>query len=317
MSDNEIIIMAYVYLITSSVLTVVCLVGNTWTCYIFTREKFRKVSMFFYLAISNIVNLLMMLTVWPVSLARNGFKYDTLAFSCKFFTYITYFLSDLGPCILLMSSLDRLASVKYSRKFQFRNKFKYQLLIVLVLTALIAILNFPLLIYCESIKVTLQNMTFTICFFTIIKYNNAVEYYLWIKTFMVSLFIPFVLMLISTILIAHHLIKSKKQINSSRTKFKKEMRYVRIVVSVDLFYLLTNCPSLILALVQVATNFNFASIIYLKFLNILLEVYLSADFFLYYWCNKLFRDYVKNIFNCNKKKKLTVSAVHKNRDKRS
>ena len=176
--------------------------------------------MFFYFAISNITNLLLMLTIWPVSLARPAFKFDTLEFSCKFFTYITYVLSDLGPSMLLMSSLDRLAYVKYSRKFQFRNKFKYQLLIVLVVTVSIAILNVPLLVYMDLLELIYQNITIKVCYLG--AQNQLIDYYLWIKTYMVSLFIPFVLMLTSTILIAQHLSKSKKKLNSSGTKFKKK-----------------------------------------------------------------------------------------------
>ena len=90
----------------------------------------------------------------------------------------------------------------------------------------------------------------------------------------------------------------------------KRNTLVRIVVSVDLFYLITNSPSLIIGLVQVITRVNLVNI-YFKFLNILLAIYLSADFFLYYWCNKLFRDYVKNVFKCNVKKKLKVSSAQK------
>ena len=308
MSLYETFVIMYIYVIASILLTFVALVGNTWTCYIFTREKFRKVSMFFYLAISNITNLLLMLTIWPVSLARPAFKFDTLRFSCQFFTYITFVLSDLGPCMLLMSSLDRLASVKYSRKFQFRNKFKYQLLIVLIVIASITILNVPLFIYMDLFEFIYPNITFKVCYLG--AQNQSIANYIWIKSYMVSLFIPIILMLTSTILIAHHLIKSKKKFNSSRTKFKKEIRYVRIVVSVDLFYLFTNCPSLIIGLLQVIMQVSLMNI-YFKFLNILLAIYLSADFFLYYWCNKLFRDYVKNVFKCNKKKKLKVSSANK------
>jgi hypothetical protein len=68
MAVNEALVAASIYFICSIILTIVALIGNTWTCYIFTRKKFRKVSMFFYLAVSNISNLLLMLTVWPGSL---------------------------------------------------------------------------------------------------------------------------------------------------------------------------------------------------------------------------------------------------------
>ena len=88
---NEVLVAAYIYLICSVILTIVALIGNTWTCYIFTRKKFRKVSMFFYLVISNIANLLLILTVWPASLLPEEFKLRSLSFSCKFIPFITFF----------------------------------------------------------------------------------------------------------------------------------------------------------------------------------------------------------------------------------
>jgi hypothetical protein len=290
---NEQDIAKYIYFVGSAILTIVALIGNTWTCYIFTREKFRKVSMFFYLAIGNVVNLLLMLTIWPDSLAKSLFKFDSLLFSCKFFSFITFFLSDLGPWVIALGSLDRLLSVKYSRRFQFRNKFKYQLFIVLIITTFITIVNLPLLIYLE---IQIQNSTTLIC-----NYKSNFEYlvnYMGIKTNIVSLLLPFLLMLISTILIAHHLIKNKKKLDSSRTKFKKEIRYVRVVVSVDLFYFVTNAPALVKAIIFRALNITYSNIWMTLTLNLLLAFYLSADFFVYFWCNKLFRDYVYFLIRC-------------------
>jgi hypothetical protein len=307
---NEVLVVAYIYLICSAILTIVALIGNIWTCYIFTRKKFRKVSMFFYLAITNILNLLMMLTVWPNSLATNAFKTKTLSFSCKFFTFLSFYLSDLGPCVLLLSSLDRLASVKYSQKFQFRNKLKYQILIVLVISLAVAGLNLPVVMYMDLVALKYNNVTYIVCTFDLYDFVPISKYIL-VKSSFVSLFIPFFLMLLSTILIAHHLVKHKRKFNSSRTKFKKEVRYVRVVISVDFFYFITNSPTLCKGLIYVFTNNYDDNIWLMAFLNILLEIYLSADFFLYYWCNKLFRDHVKIIFHCMKQRKFKVSSVNK------
>ena len=290
---SELEIAQYIYLVGSAILTIVALIGNSWTCYIFTREKFRKVSMFFYLAIGNIVNLLLMLTIWPVSLAKNMFKYNSLLFSCKFFSFITFFLSDLGPLVIALGSLDRLLSVKFSRRYQFRNKLKYQMLIVLIISAIITLLNVPLLFYLE---IHSQNTTTSTCYY---KLNfQYLATYMDIKTNIVSLFLPFVLMLISTILIAQYLIQNKKKLDSSRTKFKKEIRSVRVVVSVDLFYFLTNAPTLVKVIIFRALNITYTNIWVTLTLNLLLAFYLSADFFIYFWCYKLFRDYVYFIFRC-------------------
>ncbi len=135
--------------------------------------------------------------------------------------------------------------------------------------------------------------------------------YIFIKTNLVSLFLPFILMILSTILIAHHLITHKRKFNSSRTKFEKEVRYVRVVVSVDLFYFITNSPALLKGLVTAFTSTYYNNIWFIVIFNIFLEVYLSADFFLYYWCNKLFRDHVNMILPCiQKRRKITVGNAN-------
>jgi hypothetical protein len=245
---------------------------------------------------------LLILTVWPASLFFEEFKLRSLSFSCKFIPFITNFLSDLGPSMLLLSSLDRLASVKYSRKLQFRNKFKYQLLIVLVVTILLVILNIPFLIALDLVPFESKNVTYVFCAIHLVDFFPMSNYML-IKTNLFSLFLPFFVMILSTILIAHHLIKHKRKFNSSRAKFDKEVRYVRVVLSVDLFYFITNSPALLKGLVYVFTGINYINVWLTVALNLLLEVYLSADFFLYYWCNRLFRDHVKKIFQKNKKNK--------------
>lgn len=88
-------ILDIVYLTMVSVLTLVCLIGNSFTCFIFTTKSFRRVSMFFYLSIGTVVNILLMLTVWPISALKDLFKIHSNLFSCKFFAYLHFFLSEI------------------------------------------------------------------------------------------------------------------------------------------------------------------------------------------------------------------------------
>ena len=288
-----------VYLIMASVLTIVCLIGNSFAFYIFTRESFRRVSMFFYLAIGTVVNILMMLTIWPVSASKDLFKFHSNLFSCKFFTYITFFLAEISPWMITLGSLDRLISVKYFRRFQFRNKLKYQIGIVFIIAVSIALFNLPVLLY-NTIGLNRANQTR--CGLEI--HNLYVGQYLMIKTDFISLFVPFVLMLFSTITIGQYMIANKKKMSINRTKFQKELQYVKTVVSMDFFFFITNSPVIFKGLIQLIA---FLSGAYPPLLNdiwfrliadTLLAIYFAADFFVYFAFNKLFRKYFKTMIHC-------------------
>ena len=60
MSSNEAKIVNSLYIAGSGILSVVGLFGSTIICYIFTRKNSRGVSMFRYLAIGTVINLLML-----------------------------------------------------------------------------------------------------------------------------------------------------------------------------------------------------------------------------------------------------------------
>ncbi len=241
-------ILDIVYLTMVSVLTLVCLIGNSFTCFIFTTKSFRRVSMFFYLSIGTVVNILLMLTVWPISALKDLFKIHSNLFSCKFFAYLHFFLSEISPWMITLGSLDRLISVKYFRRFQFRNKLKYQIGIVLTIVISIAILNLPALLY---LTIGLIRANQTRCGLEI--HNLYIGQYLIIKTDFISLFIPFALMLISTITIGQYMIANKKKISINRTKFQKELQYVKTVVCMDFFFFITNAPTIFVGIIQLIT----------------------------------------------------------------
>jgi hypothetical protein len=290
-----------VYLIMASVLTVVSLIGNSFTFYVFTTKSFRRVSMFFYLSVGTVVHILMLLTIWPGSAATDLFKLHSNIFSCKIFTYITFVLSEISPWMITLGSLDRLISVKYFRRFQFRNKLKYQIGIVLTIVISIAILNLPILLY---ITIGLNRANQTKCVLEI--HNFYIGQYLIIKTDFISLFVPFVLMLISTITISQYMIANKKKMSINKTKFQKELQYVKTVVSMDFFFFITNAPAIFKGIIQLIV---FLSVAYPPLLNdiwfrliadTLLAIYFAADFFVYFACNKLFRKYFKTMIRCKK-----------------
>jgi hypothetical protein len=284
------------YVTIASVLTLVCLIGNSFTCYIFTAKSFRRVSMFFYLAIGTVVNILMLLTIWPVSAAKDLFKFHSNLFSCKFFTFITFFLSEISPWMITLGSLDRLISVKYLRRFQFRNKLKYQIGIVFIIAISIALLNLPILLY---ITIGLNRANQTRCGLEI--HNLYIGQFLIIKTDIIALFFPFVLMLFSTITIGQHLIANKKKISINRNKFQKELQYVKTVVSMDFFFFITNAPAIFKGIIQIITYLTggyppLINDIWFKLIaDTLLAIFFAADFFVYYACNKLFRKYFKSM----------------------
>ena len=65
--------------------------------------------------------------------------------------------------MLVISSLDRLASVKYPDRFLFKNKLKFQILIVSIIFLIFGCLNIPSLVYRDVKSTYYNNRTFYYC----------------------------------------------------------------------------------------------------------------------------------------------------------
>ena len=115
----------FAYGLIAVLLILIGLIGNSFIFYILTRPKFLKVPAFRYFLFNEVIDMIgiaLMLT-W---LIQSSIKWKVTVLFCKIWEYIGYTCYNMYPCVNSMNSIDRLLSIKYSSRFSFRKKIKFQ-----------------------------------------------------------------------------------------------------------------------------------------------------------------------------------------------
>ena len=182
-------------------------IGNFLVFYISSRPKFRCVTIFRYLIVAMINDFFISITGWFYAVP-NFFKANENLYSCKITQYFGYLFFQYGPWIIVLASLDRLASVKYPTKFQFRNDLKYQALALSVIFIILSLLNVLLCYFydIEYLGYQFESINTTQC-------NTRdvnIQFYLDIYDCLIAAVIPFTIMITTTVIIARIFVKKKQ-----------------------------------------------------------------------------------------------------------
>ena len=282
-NDQELILFNLNF-ISTIILTAICLIGNTTVIYIFLKPEFQKVPMFNYLIASTVASTLNLLANWP-TVYRDQFFIDKLSISCKMFYFFFYVPFQMTPWLLTLSSVDRYLSVKCPTTFKFRLKFKYQFLAIIILTIAICLVNIPTVMYHDVVYVSgFGNECSTTDF--------KIQFKLDIFNLVFAILIPFLVMIISTTLIGLQLIENKTKLNKAkadRLAFKKEVKLIKILSVMDLYFLLFNLPYTIVTIYNDVQGLNSLNQLVLYIVDIFAYIFSSCDFFIYLCFNKLFK----------------------------
>ena len=290
-NDQELILFNLNF-ISTIILTAICLIGNTTVIYIFLKPEFQKVPMFNYLIASTVASTLNLLANWP-TVYRDQFFIDKLSISCKMFYFFFYVPFQMTPWLLTLSSLDRYLSVKYPTSLRFRNKIKYQYLAIMLLTISICFINIPIVIYHDiGAKSGCSTTSF------------AVQFKLDIFNLLFATLIPFVLMIFTTSLIWIELVKKRAKIGKEKReklKYRKEVKLIKILCIMDLYFLACNLPYVTLVVINDAQGVDSLNSIGLYIADIFAYIFSSCDCFIYFFFNRLFRKHVLSIIHLTHK----------------
>ena len=190
-------------------------------------------------------------------------------------------------------SVDRFVSVKYYKKFYYRNEFQFQFWIIIALLLFALITSSPFYYYDRVYSVNNQ----TQCGF---------NEYLWIEIaieIQLVVFwtlVPFLISLMFSCFTAYQLIKNKKILHLKN--FKKEKRLLKTLISMDVFYFMCNLPWCVYTIVNeiftVEEDYHpYLMAILFDISNFLFYAYQSFSFFVFYFSNKQFKNYFKNLIN--------------------
>jgi hypothetical protein len=268
---------------------VVGVIGNGINVFIFSQKKFRKEAMFRYLIICAITNTLNLFMKFPTTfLYQDFFQVTSSGASCK----LTYFFANVLPYtsswMLVLSSLDRLVSIKYPDRFLFKNKLKFQILVVCIIFLVFVCMNIPYLIFKDVISFGNNNVMYC----ENVEYDfNSIAIHFGI---IFQVILPFIIESVSSILLGYFLIKLKKTFHR---EYKKEAGFVLTIISMDTFNFLTCMPFYIFGYIQFYFP-NYLSINFLIAMDTLQSIYYSIQFFIYLLSSKIFRAQFLSSFLC-------------------
>ena len=191
------------------------------------------------------------------------------------------------------SSIDRYLSIKYPKSLNFRDKLGFQLFIIFIILIAILSIDTPFLIYHDIVS------NETGCAPT----TYQVQFYLDILNGSIGTIIPFCVMISTTLLTAYLIINQKAKLNIHSSKLQKEMQLIKILLAMDLYFLICNLPFCILTIVDDVLGINYFNTLSFYILNALSNVFSSFDFIIYFAFNKLFRQHFISMVNCNRKNK--------------
>ena len=285
-------------LVTSIILTVVGLPGNSITILILSRRKMRNVSMFRYLIVSMVNDSLVLVTMWFSTLPEI-FKTDVT--SCKLSLYLSNLFYNCSAWIVILSLTDRLITVKCPTKFKFRSQFKFQFIILFTIFMIMTIATIPFYVYYDIH--TQFNLT------NCMTRSPQTEFFVEFFGALVGVIIPFFLMIILSAAIGKQLIQRRKNIQN-RKKFNKEIRLIKMMIIFSVFFLIFNLPYYIQQLIRDGLSFNdpnlFISNYIFNFIyNVtdkLCYVYNSFGFLVCLFSNNVFRKYFFSKFCFHKRK---------------
>jgi hypothetical protein len=147
--------------------------------------------------------------------------------------YFVFLFYDFSGWIVVISLLDRFVSVKYPKKFKFRSSFKYQAIIVSLIFLILILIHVPFYLFYD-VYGSNETSSCTVD-------NIYTSYYLNLLSFLVGIMLPFLIMIVLTILTGHHLVKGKRKLAKSKSLIK-EKKLIKMTVFISSVFFILNLP---------------------------------------------------------------------------
>ena len=307
MNDYESIILSAMYFVTF----LFGVIGNFICFLVFSRKNLNKISEGFYLqamAINDSIILIQELRHF----LREAFNINLKLLSdlwCKLFMYMTFSIKSVTSWITVYVLFDRFISLKFNRRFQFRNNFKFKMLVVFLIYLTNLVTYIPSCIFRrikeqDEIYTTLQNQTKECIFYT-----N--EFLIITMDLIQSAILPAILMIIISVFTVFLIINSRKRLNTQvstreNCRVRKDFQFTLTLTFLILLFLAAILPFILE---------EYIPILYIehRFLYFILDntIYFNAALkvLIYYMTHKIFRSELLAMFG--KKIKLPVISYTK------
>ena len=261
------------------------LIGNVLSIVIFSRKRFQSNSISTYciaLAICELGNIIELIAD-VYSLVKNKNLYDQTDTFCKFYYSANTWLSSIQPWILVVFSLDKLLTMRVHSPAILKKKwFQWSVVAAIVFISIALYIYLPIYL---RIREVLPG--YSICDVTTIGFFNI---HVIVFTFETCL-VPFLAMIITSILIILLLIKSRNSVAQngqvSRDRKSRDRKYAISSITFNISFIALKLP-LAIFYINLA-YFNLNDPVFYKIVYLLYFLKMSMSFFIHILSNSLFR----------------------------
>ncbi len=282
-------------------IVLISLIANSLSFYIFSRKSFQNTvfSIYFrFYLVFQTLNLIMPINkMFELNLDSHFSRISD--FTCKIRYY--YLNLNYSNCswLLVVVSLDRYMSISYPAKFMIRKKSMFQ-----ILTCCLVIL-FNACFFTSSLFYHLKETNQTNQ--TAFKINiECVSPGIWFdfKKILQQILIPFIFMILFSLLTVKNIYRSRKITSSSTSKTinnNNDRKFTFTSIVVNILFLIFNFPYYFILMIQQNSNLFVNLNDLYKFLeaftHFLLYINLGFTFFINYFVNSMFKKEIEIILN--------------------
>jgi hypothetical protein len=311
----------YIWKIAPICLLVIGTIGNILSIIVFTQKEMRKYSSFYYFAILNIINLVLLITASVRSIGEFNFSMDIRQinlFTCKLHVFLTYFLGHLSSILLTVISIDRVISVVFLNKSKTICSTKFAFKVVVVLFVINFVLSSHFLILESGYYLNNNSTSIIVC-----QTRTNTTYQMFItqvwKIIDMSLFafIPFIIMSSCSVIILFVVSRQSKKFqkkqesplasssNEHKNRDKKPFvsklstrtrNLALMLIPVNVLFILFVGP--IVVAIYFYRNLG-KDLLSLAILELLTNCNYSFNFFIYFATSSKFREEFGKLFGKN------------------
>ncbi len=211
--------------------------------------------------------------------------------SCKLTTFLTFAFEAISSWLLVALSMDRFISIRFKHPI-FIKKIHFQYLIIFLIIIYNLALYSPKALLNENIMYDINNQSNFVCQSN----NSKIRTLLIVIDFLNSTLIPFLMMLLFSILLIYIILKSRIKIirmtnQSNKNRLRKDIKFAITSVILNLFFFIFNLPICVANFISA----DFYSTLYRSGLLIFLAGF-GINFYILFFFNSLFRKRVYSLF---------------------
>jgi hypothetical protein len=267
------------------IITLVCFFGNILVVYILTKNEFHCIALFRYLKCLTVYACFSILFLW-IEFSQSYFGVNKYFFSCCVFNYFKYIPTVCSQWILTFTNFDRLVSLKCPGKYIFRNNWKFQILIISIITIIVFLLSLPYMFFSKITSAGCFSLTLSL----VIIYNTVL-----------SFIFPSILNLFSTCYSYYLLIQKRKKMITDKRKYRRDFQFIKMLIILSVYFFVCNFMYLITSFYYLITTKTFRNGILQNISISILFLYPSFNFLVFLFSSKLFRKYFFSLSYCFKR----------------